>query len=188
MATNEGHSGKEIIRISDEDYRWVHDKYERLLHHEESILATYFGIFFAMQAALFSAAIGDVFLVTNYSIRLDVMETIGLAGFLTSFTSYWLMSPSTVLCSLWREGLSDVERSVREPGHEFSSTEVRLRPYLILEGAFKAKDARALGEMISVRSAAPLQICRWTGFVWIAVFVGAFLILTFTGPSGFHWY
>ncbi|MGI0054634.1 MAG: SAM-dependent methyltransferase [Thermoplasmata archaeon] len=153
--------------LSSEHGRWLHDKYERLAHHEDNLI-DFRGSFFAALISALATAIALAVAYLGFQNRsfegfTAILATVGVM----SSTIWWFVINRTIAAqNLWRESARIIEGSMLlAPGW---TPEWLDRPYLHHRASFRTEADRSFLERFS-----PLAVWRWLPLgslvVWSAV-------------------
>lgn len=169
---SESLSPKIDLALDAETYRWLHDKYERLLLNEEHRQTTYLGFFYVLQGVLVSIIAAAGVATHNFDLLTFLISAIAILGVLTSFVTWAVTSRTAIACDFWRSSLWILESETALSGPKMNGDLRRLsKPFLSFEETFKEDERRPDRswkghEGLMVPSLNAPYICKWVGILW----------------------
>jgi len=174
----ESPEGTEVVPLDWETYCWAHDKYERLIGHEDDLLGVRAGFFFLVEGVLISVLVTDFVLSPTHQDFLTVAAVSGLIGVIWSVFNYGPLISTSNALSVWKSEIQRLEKSAptRATAAQY---DLFLRPFTAyaesysLRSVLKKDRQRMIRPWMVSPSDSILVIVEVCQYAWLVVLVSA---------------
>ena len=156
-------------KIGDENYRWLHDKFERLKAHEDDLLLRRLEAFYVIQGALVTAAVA-IFATTPFYKFQDAFAGISFIGIIVSLFGWAGVAKASVSVQYWHEVLELLEQSVGSTSLKGLPAELAVPFTAHAKHVHRHPKGKGLNErfnqMIFTPNKAAWALTYYSAFVW----------------------